>query len=301
MSRILLISSKPEWADRLSAALNKRDSGVEIVRLPEKGNPSLEWESCDLCVVESSRLQELALPAHCPDPLPPVFCLVENLPVSTSKGFPGGILEIVANAHLDYDLLATALLYRVENGRLCRQLERLIPELETARRVDEVTGLVRYQYFKDHLEHEIFRSQRYGVPLTVVLFEIDNYDLLKGTEKPVDSDRVLVEISHHVSQSLRNCDVLTSYGSGQFAVLLTDTRLLNGIVVAEKIRRIVDEYLSSSRKTSWIPFLTLSMGVVEYTRELEDITKFLRVADTVLADAKAAGGNCIRVHQASQD
>jgi diguanylate cyclase (GGDEF)-like protein len=85
--------------------------------------------------------------------------------------------------------------------------------------VDRPTGAYNRRYFSDALERECARALRDGVPLSLVLFEIDGFASIVAQDGPLAAETVLRAILPPVRAKLRQKDILGRLSSKEFAVL----------------------------------------------------------------------------------
>lgn len=104
---------------------------------------------------------------------------------------------------------------------------------------DELTGLFNRRYFVDRLSEEYERAKRYNIPLSLCIFDIDDFKLLNDTYGHIFGDQVLKQIGRLTQSAVRHADIVSRYGGEEFTVLFTHTALENAVVVAEHIRRAI--------------------------------------------------------------
>jgi diguanylate cyclase (GGDEF)-like protein len=155
---------------------------------------------------------------------------------------------------------------------------------------DGLTGLYNHAYFLQSLRRELNRSRRHEHPITLLLFDLDNFKKLNDTRGHLEGDRVLVKTGAIVAETLREMDVAARYGGEEFAVILPETPRTGGHVVAERIRRLVEERFRRSRKS---PAVTLSGGVATHPDDAASVEELIEKADQGLYRSKADGKNRI--------
>ena len=106
---------------------------------------------------------------------------------------------------------------------------------------DGLTGLYNHAYFLQALRQEVLRSKRHGLKAALLLLDLDDFKRVNDVRGHVEGDRVLMKAAAIVRDSVREIDVAARYGGEEFAVLLPDTSRLGAFVVAERIRRRVEE------------------------------------------------------------
>jgi diguanylate cyclase (GGDEF)-like protein len=153
---------------------------------------------------------------------------------------------------------------------------------------DGLTGLYNHTYFLTALRREILRSKRHGFQLSLIMLDLDDFKRINDTRGHVEGDRVLMKAASLVAESLREIDLAARYGGEEFAVVLPDTPRMGAFVVADRIRRRVEEHF---RRKRGAPTVTLSGGVATYPEDATDPEDLIRRADEGLYRSKADGKN----------
>ncbi|MEU4623715.1 GGDEF domain-containing protein [Actinoplanes sp. NPDC023801] len=156
---------------------------------------------------------------------------------------------------------------------------------------DGLTGLRSRRFFEQALGNQGDRSARLGVPVSVLLLDIDHFKSVNDTYGHNGGDRVLVEVTHRLRELVRPGDVVARYGGEEFAVLLPDTTTAEAGEVAERIRRGISA-APIAVGDSRLHNVTISCGIAGMpaagtTEEL------VLAADRALYAAKHAGRNRI--------
>lgn len=178
-------------------------------------------------------------------------------------------------------------------------LERRVAELEQANlelarkaQTDALTGLPNHRAFRSALVGEIKRAQRTGAPLSLVLFDVDDF---KGTNDRFGhavGDAILGLVAAEMRRALRESDVLARYGGEEFTLLAPGTGLDGAHALAEKVRLAVcrEPYAVISLEGPQQIRVTLSAGVALYRG---DERALFNDADRALYEAKSAGKDCV--------
>ena len=118
-------------------------------------------------------------------------------------------------------------------------LEELSQRLRTMAYRDVLTGLYNHRYFHEQLAHEIDRSVRYGQPLTVLLFDMDNFKSINDTYGHLVGDKFLSLVGQLVSRQIRSSDIGARYGGDEFAIILPNTNSEEARIIAAKLEEAV--------------------------------------------------------------
>jgi diguanylate cyclase (GGDEF)-like protein len=118
-----------------------------------------------------------------------------------------------------------------------QSLKAVIEERRRMAMTDVLTGAHNRRYFMNHMRRELKRTRRFGGELTLVVLDIDHFKHINDRYGHAAGDLVLVEFVRRVQTCLpREFDWCARLGGEEFAVVLPQTDLAGGRVVAEKIR-----------------------------------------------------------------
>jgi len=101
--------------------------------------------------------------------------------------------------------------------------------------VDHLTGALSRQHFMNLADQEMARSQRYELPLVVLMLDLDHFKLVNDGYGHAAGDAVLQSFVQTVKSVLRESDVIGRLGGEEFAVLLPNTTQQGGVVLANRI------------------------------------------------------------------
>lgn len=164
--------------------------------------------------------------------------------------------------------------------------------------LDRLTGVYNRDYFMRRLTQEIDRANRYHLPLTLLMIDIDDFKAVNDTLGHPQGDAVLKIVARVLKHEVRAIDLVGRYGGEEFIVMLPETGfgedracMSGSLVVAERIRKGVDDEFHGFQKPLSV---TISVGVVvrrfPEDRQLE-AKDLLRLADEQLYRAKTTGKN----------
>jgi diguanylate cyclase (GGDEF)-like protein len=163
---------------------------------------------------------------------------------------------------------------------------------------DGLTKAFNKKYFTDRLESEFTFALRHVAPLTLVLFDIDHFKKVNDTYGHQAGDHVLSEISTLLTGALRAEDVFARYGGEEFGVICRGSDLMQGQVVAERMRKAVEQNKFVFEGTH-IP-ITISVGVAGLPDPaVKDAAELVSLADQSLYKSKHGGRNRVTLHKPS--
>lgn len=128
-------------------------------------------------------------------------------------------------------------------------------------------------------------SQRHQAPLTLAIFDIDQFKYVNDQHGHIMADQAMVELVSLISQQMRSLDVLARWGGDEFVLLLPHTDLQTAALVTDRIRRIIE----TTRLNRMIQ-LTCSFGLV-HVDVAKTLDQTIEQADIMMYQAKRNGGN----------
>lgn len=154
--------------------------------------------------------------------------------------------------------------------------------------MDALTGAFNKRYFDETFGKEIQRSQQFGSPLSIVLFDIDHFKKINDTYGHPAGDAVLKNVATTVASQLRDGDALFRVGGEEFALVLSATPRDMAVQAAEAVRDLIAALVTDFMGTRITA--TLSLGVAELVAGEQPAALYQRV-DELLYAAKRGGRN----------
>ena len=156
--------------------------------------------------------------------------------------------------------------------------------------IDRLTGVFNRQALLAELFAEVERASRYERPLSVAFVDIDHFKVVNDTHGHGAGDIVLRGVAQVLSANLRASDLLGRYGGEEFMLILTETAVEEGAVLAEKLRSLVERErfaIDSGQSLS----VTISIGIVGGFGDQLRMEALVRDADAAMYSAKSLGRN----------
>jgi diguanylate cyclase (GGDEF)-like protein len=180
-------------------------------------------------------------------------------------------------------------------------LRRANDKLHKISVADPLTGIANRRRFEEIALVEWNRALRFGWPLTLLMVDVDFFKALNDSFGHARGDECLIQVAGCLGANLRRGgEMLARYGGEEFVALLPNTRLSEGIQIAEMMRTSVTDLGISSANTAVCEYLSVSIGVASAIPSPEEsLTDLLAAADAALYQAKALGRN--RTEHASSE
>lgn len=169
--------------------------------------------------------------------------------------------------------------------------------LEQESITDPLMGIYNRRYLERRLSSEIARAGRYGMPLSVLLLDIDHFKRINDTHGHQVGDVVLAELAQVIVNTVRTTDIVTRYGGEEIMVMAPSTPLKTAVNLAERLRKIIENTSLTvpgnlNRKLKAL-HITVSVGVACFGQNAHDLDSLIQSADEALYRAKKKGRNCV--------
>ncbi len=178
----------------------------------------------------------------------------------------------------------------MENGRLLSSAQELAV-------TDEMTQLYNYRYFRQRLQEEFSRAQRYAHQLSILIIDIDHFKHYNDLHGHPGGDRVLRRVGSLLKSHIRTTDFAARYGGEEFVVILLEAGKKRARGRAERLRKAVESYHFEHEEQQPGKNLTISLGVASFPDDAGAPQELINVADKALYKAKHAGRNTVRAHE----
>ena len=163
-------------------------------------------------------------------------------------------------------------------------------DLQRIAALDPLTNCYNRRFGLMRLREEFTRAERSGLPLGVIMFDIDHFKAVNDSHGHLIGDRVLANVAKEAKQHLREGDVLVRYGGEEFLCILPGASSEGAAEVCERIRHAVEEMTVRDRGHTISCTVSLGFGSFPGT-PADDETALIQVADAALYQAKNDGRN----------
>ena len=170
---------------------------------------------------------------------------------------------------------------------------KLEAELRHLSDFDALSGLPNRRHFFEQADRELARCRRLVRPLSLILFDLDDFKSVNDTHGHAAGDAVIRAAGDLCGRIQRRHDFAARLGGDEFVVLLPETDLNSAAGVAERLRYELEHMPILASGDSF--YVTVSLGVTEVCPETDDVETFLARADRALYSAKRGGRNRVAI------
>jgi diguanylate cyclase (GGDEF)-like protein len=170
---------------------------------------------------------------------------------------------------------------------------RHLDEAERLTITDDLTKLYNYRYLMQYLDGEVKRCLRYKKKVSLLFIDVDGFKRVNDTFGHLVGSLALAEMGQVLLKILRETDVISRYGGDEFVVVLPETPINGALVIAERIRKRVEDYEFIAQDLSI--HLTVSLGVANCPKHTLTAEGLIKKADAAMYRAKELSKNNIKV------
>jgi len=188
------------------------------------------------------------------------------------------------------ELVAPQIAIALENARLYEQAI-----------TDGLTGLYHHRYFHIRLTEELLRAQRYNLPFSLIMMDLDYFKQINDEHGHQVGDKVLVELSKLIKENVRACDIVGRYGGDEFVILLPAIGKNTAKKYKAEADRVIKRLRSKIEEYSFTNLhlkLKASFGIVIYNGKfITAADELIKKADKLLYKAKESGRNTLCIEE----
>ena len=290
MEKILVVDDSPVQAAQLKSILDS-NFDVVVAQTAEEGLRLASAESFALILLDVvmpgmdgftllKKLQEEVITRNIP------VILITSLSdeESEERGLVLGAVDYISKPFKPLIVKARVNTHiKLYNYR--RQVER-------QSMTDQLTGIANRRWYDLYSVMKWNEAVRLQVPFSICMFDIDNFKVYNDTFGHPAGDKVIASVAKTAAAHLqRSTDFLARYGGEEFVALILGGSTEKVFTHIKKIRRALED-LHIPQNPSVSPYVTVSIGGVTVLPRAEDsFASYLKVADTMLYDAKKHGRN----------
>jgi diguanylate cyclase (GGDEF)-like protein len=223
--------------------------------------------------------------------IPVIFITAKTDDDSIEKAFEVGGIDYVSKPFRPRELLAR-IKTQLRLNSLIKDLEKSKQELKILASTDPLTSLYNRRYFAKVSEHILDLSKRDNKNLSLIMLDIDYFKNINDSYGHKTGDNVLVAIAKTLNEQTRKSDIICRFGGEEFIILLPETDLDGAIIIAEKIRLTIENFIFTiDTNSDQMLKYTASFGVTEVNLIDKKINALVSRADIALYKAKEGGRN----------
>lgn len=314
-SRILIVDDTPTNIETLVAMLEKdyelalANAGASALRLLSNG-VAVDLILLDVMMPDMDGFEvcEALKQASATREIPVIFVTARTDQESEAQGLAAGAVDFIHKpitkevVRSRVALHLTLVRQRRELEKLNAQLAHSLANVEQANLMlkyladhDALTGLPNRVLFFDRLSLGLAACARHGTSLALLFIDLDDFKPVNDRLGHAVGDQLLMEVARRLKQTVRACDSVGRIGGDEFVVLLQDIgEEADALRVAGKIRQaMASPYTLGPHAVS----ISGSIGVVLGPRDGRHPMELAQKADDAMYDAKAVGGNLVRLYR----
>jgi diguanylate cyclase (GGDEF)-like protein len=207
-----------------------------------------------------------------------------------------GLRRDVVIVTLTAALIAAAVLFlvfRSAQATIHRQTEALVRSTE----LDPLTNSLNHGALVAHLAAEMERARPAEMTIGVALVDIDNFRLLNDTHGHEAGDEALRLVTAAVRSELPAGAVMGRYGPDELLVIAGEDAIVDLEPAVERLRAALAVESLQFETTERLP-LTVSAGIATFPTNGASVTDLLSTTAATLQEARASGGDAVRVASA---
>jgi len=166
-----------------------------------------------------------------------------------------------------------------------RQLAESNARLQTLAMRDGLTELYNHRAFQERLESEFAQAMRQGMPLSLLLLDVDHFKQYNDAYGHPQGDDVLKTVASILEREARRNDSVARYGGEEFAIILPQAEPEGALLIAERLRQAIAGHHWPQRS------VTMSIGAATLSACKQSRAALIGEADRALYAAKASGRN----------
>jgi two-component system cell cycle response regulator len=208
-----------------------------------------------------------------------------------------GLLEAAVAGEQDVEVLHFQNVTKVVTERVTNLItlfgKGLLEEAQRQAKTDTLTTLRNRRYFDERIAREVDLARKDGRQLSLAMLDLDHFGRFNKTFDEPTGDTVLRKFAEVAARSIRSIDWLARYGGEEFCLVVPgDAR--DAMTIAERIRANLAA-TTIDTDDNGPQQVTVSIGVAQFTCNLESATDFVRKASAALREAKRLGRNQVHL------
>lgn len=156
---------------------------------------------------------------------------------------------------------------------------------------DPLTGVYNKRYFIERLKEEMSHGERYEIPLSLVMIDIDHFKEINDKYGHLAGDHILIKLAESIKSVCRESDIFARYGGEEFSIILRNTDEKGAGVYAERVREKIQKSPVCSEGKEIKITVSLGIACTQAKKRYHDYKQFIEDADRSLYHSKQCGRN----------
>lgn len=173
-----------------------------------------------------------------------------------------------------------------------------ITTLEFENITDPLIGIHNRRYLEQRLDEEFSRANRYDLPLSFLMLDVDHFKHINDTFGHNIGDIVLTSLGRITLRVVRDTDIVARFGGEEIAIIAPQTTIESAKNLAERLRQEIERTVlvppEQNKDKKEVP-VTVSIGVSEILATKDHKNHLIKRADEALYEAKKNGRNQVVV------
>jgi diguanylate cyclase (GGDEF)-like protein len=272
-------SPRPEDVDATSAAVVQEAQGIINARKEEIASqlPALERESRFMMSsgLAVAWIVALIIFAVVQTALRNVVKPIEEL-ASAADRIAAGDLTARAPVAGDHEIATLGVAFN-----------HMADELKARARTDDLTGLPNFRAFRERIDAELDRADRYPESFGILVLDLDRFKKYNDTYGHSSGNDALQRVAQTIRETVRAVDFAARYGGEEFAVIVPQVDAPALFAIAERVRANIEALPAPAGGST----VTVSIGSAMFPADARDRDALFRAADERLYEAKHLGRN----------
>ncbi len=162
---------------------------------------------------------------------------------------------------------------------------------------DPLTRLYNIAYFKDRLQEEIKRAQKFQYSISIIIIDLDNFKDYNDTFGHHAGDQLLIKLAQIFRHHFDETDIVARYGGDEFIVMCSEIKKHDAVRIAGNLLQDLQMYDFTREGAKQQLPITFSAGVSSYPDDSSNYADLIKMADEALYEAKRAGKNNVRAYK----
>jgi diguanylate cyclase (GGDEF)-like protein len=209
-----------------------------------------------------------------------------------------GVISVGGIArHYKYEKTILSLI--ADLGSIALHNHALFSQVQENANLDGLTRLYNKRFFMERLADEMTRADKAHQPVSLFLFDLDNFKQYNDREGHQAGDEVLRITGRLLRDMVRPDDIAARYGGEEFVVILPHTHKDGAVTFAERVRQRIAAHDFPNAARQPLGFVSLSGGVATRPDDGADGQGLIAAADAALYRAKRKGRNRVEAAMAN--